>query len=78
MILEHKRKLASLYNTIKDLREAGKQSDQAYLDAFKEMQKTFKTVKELERQKDAQGETFVAEGKLAGNQDDAEMDQTPH
>jgi hypothetical protein len=40
-----------LYNTIKELKDAGKQSEQAYLDAFQEMTKTFEIVKDLDKQK---------------------------
>jgi hypothetical protein len=64
MILEQKRKLASLYNTIKELKEAGKQSEQAYLDAFQEMTKTFEIVKDLERQKAQLGDHLIQEEKL--------------
>jgi hypothetical protein len=70
MIIEHKRKLASLYNTIKEYKEAGKQSDQAYLDAFQEMTKTFEVIKDLEKQKATIGENLVTDEKInpEGNQ----------
>ena len=64
MIVEQKRKLASLYNTIKELKDAGKQSDQAYHDAFTEMTKTFEIVKELDKQKALIGENLITDEKL--------------